>query len=76
MNKVFNYEFGKIAVTLNHMQVKLNDMKPRCLVDITECVETDGTSTMDQEELGKYIEFLQGVRNEMIQADKHLGVKK
>ncbi|MEW9139822.1 hypothetical protein ACQGSH_22400 [Bacillus wiedmannii] len=76
MNKVFDYEFGKIAVTLNHMQVMLSDMKPRCLVDITECVETDGTSTMDQEELGKYIEFLQGVRNEMIQADTHLGGKK
>ena len=76
MNKVFDYEFGKIAVTLNHLQAKLDNVEPRCLVDITECVETDGTSTMDQKELWRYIEFLQGVREEMIQADKHLEVKK
>lgn len=70
MNKTFDYEFGKIAVTLSDLRILSEDEGGfMCLVDITECMDQDDVSTMDQKELGKYIEFLQGVQNEMIEID-------
>ncbi|HDR4393064.1 TPA: hypothetical protein QCP61_005202 [Bacillus cereus] len=70
MSKLFVYDFGKIAVTLSEFKVRNENMNQICHVDITECSSVDDTSTMDQEELGKYIAFLQEVRNEMIQIDE------
>lgn len=70
INKLFNYDLGKIAVTLCDLSVLNENMCAVCLVDITECSSVDDTSTMDQEELGKYIVFLQEVRKEMIQIDE------
>lgn len=70
INKLFNYDLGKIAATLSDLAVRNENMIPACLVDITECSSVDDTSTMDQEELGKYIAFLQEVRTEMIQIDE------
>ncbi|MDO8159648.1 hypothetical protein FKQ51_20280 [Bacillus toyonensis] len=75
MNKTFEYGFGKIAVTSSNLKTSGPDMKFMSMVDITECVESEYTSTMDQEELGEFIEFLQEVRNEMIEIDKKGGAK-
>ncbi|MEH7458493.1 hypothetical protein V7183_15085 [Bacillus sp. JJ1127] len=75
MNKTFEYGFGAIAVTKSNMISRGEDMEPLCLVDITECVSGDDISTMDQKELGQYIEFLQEVRDEMIESDKKEGEK-
>ncbi|HDR8076539.1 TPA: hypothetical protein QCZ00_003963 [Bacillus cereus] len=70
INKLFIYDFGKVAVTLSEFKVRNENMNQICHVDITECSSVDDTSTMDEKELGKYIEFLQEVRKEMIQIDE------
>lgn len=75
MNKTFEYGFGAIAVTKSNMISRGENMESLCLVDITECVSDDEISTMDQKELGQYIDFLQEVRNEMIAIDKKEGEK-
>ncbi|OTW86394.1 hypothetical protein BK702_15330 [Bacillus thuringiensis serovar cameroun] len=69
MNKTFEYGFGKIAVTSSNLKCCGPDMKFMNMVDITECFDED-KSTMDQKELGEFIEFLQEVRSEMIEIDK------
>lgn len=72
INKLFNYDLGKVAVTISDLAVRNENMIPTCLVDITECSTIDDTSTMDQKELGEYIAFLQEVRTEMIQINKKI----
>ncbi|CAI8881189.1 hypothetical protein EMIT079MI2_300034 [Bacillus sp. IT-79MI2] len=76
MNKTFEYELGKVAVTMSkNIKVNHDDMKTMCLVDITECRNVHDISVMDQKELGEYIKFLQEVRTEMIEIDKKEGAK-
>ncbi|WP_230322428.1 MULTISPECIES: hypothetical protein [Bacillus] len=75
MNKTFEYGFGAIAVTMSSLESRGEDMESLCLIDITECVSADEISTMDQKELGQYIEFLQEVHDEMIEIDKKEGEK-
>ena len=75
MNKTFEYGFGAITVTKSNMISRGENMESLCLVDITECVSDDEISTMDQKEIGQYIDFLQEVRNEMIEIDKKEGEK-
>ncbi|MCP1324491.1 hypothetical protein [Bacillus sp. S0628] len=71
MNKTFEYGLGAIAVTNSNLKTYRED----CLIDITECVSDDDISTMDQKELGRYIEFLQEVQAEMIEIDKKEGAQ-
>ncbi len=75
MNKTFEYGIGAIAVTKSNVISRGENTESLCLVDITECVSDDEISTMDQKELGQYIDFLQEVRNEMIEIDKKEGEK-
>ncbi|UYX50400.1 hypothetical protein M3Y14_17750 [Bacillus thuringiensis] len=75
MNKIFEYGLGAIAVTNSSLSSRGENMEFLCLVDITECVSDDEISTMDQKELGQYIQFLQEVQNEMIEIDRKEGDK-